>query len=109
MNTHTKPDYKTLYSDILSQINTSSKEQCMSLLQSKKQLSTLDIIELNQKIFGANNESKKHNQKYKSYTKQSILKILDFQKTHRLNNTQVALHYNVSRNTIAKWKKLFLI
>ena len=46
--------------------------------------------------------------KHRSYCKTTILKILDYQISHALNNTQLAQHFDVSRNTIAKWRRLFI-
>ena len=59
---------------------------------------------LNEIIFGKKTE----NQKFKSYKRSDILKILDYQKKYKLNNSQLANHFNISRNTVTKWKKMFL-
>ena len=104
-----KPNYKKIYTDILSQKYPEKKDKCISLLE-KQNLSALDIINLNEQIFGAGT-SKTHNnsnQRHRSYSKADILKILDYQKKHKLNNSQLALHFKLSRNTVAKWKKMFL-
>lgn len=55
----------------------------------------------NEIIFGKKTE----NQKFKSYKRSDILKILDYQKKHKLNNIQLAKHFKMSRNTITKYKK----
>ena len=102
-----KPDYKRIYSDILSKKYPEKKEECISLLE-KQSLSNLDIIRLNDKIFGRDNANKEFNQKYRSYQKSDILQILDYQKKYKLNNSQLANHFNISRNTVTKWKKMFL-
>ena len=34
--------------------------------------------------------------------------MLKYQEKHHLNNSQLALYYKISRNSVAKWKKLFL-
>ena len=104
-----KPNYKTIYTDILSKKYPEKKDKCIHLLD-KKNLSALDIINLNVQIFGART-SKTHNnsnQRYRSYGKSDILKILDYQKKYRINNSQLANHFKISRNTIAKWRKMFL-
>ena len=100
----TTPDYKRIYSDILLKKYPEKKEICTAFLE-KQHLSAFDVIMLNEKIFGTN-QSK--NQKLRSYRKSDILKILDYQKKNNLNNSQLANHFKLSRNTIAKWKKLFL-
>lgn len=46
-----QPDYKTIYSDILHKKPPEKKAECFPLLE-KENLSVLDIIELNKKIFG---------------------------------------------------------
>ena len=102
------PDYKLIFTDILDKKFPHKKEKCQILLK-KKNLSAMDIIELNNNIFNTpKGEKQSENQKYRSYSKSDILKILDYQKKHKLNNSQLALHLKLSRNTVAKWKKMFL-
>lgn len=82
-------------------------DACSSLL-SKEVLSVMDILELNRKIFGANLEiTSRQNQRLRSYSKSDILQILDYQKKNGLNNSQLSRHFNLSRNSITKWKKIF--
>ncbi|WP_291117411.1 helix-turn-helix domain-containing protein [Empedobacter sp. UBA7248] len=100
-------NYKTLYIDILNDLYPSKISVCQEILD-KKALTVLDILELNKLIFG--DEYKKNiqiNQKFKSYSRHDILLILDYQKKHQLNNSQLANHFKLSRNTITKWKKIF--
>lgn len=65
----------------------------------------MDILLLNNLAFG-----KKvctiENQKLHSYDENSIRVILKFQKNNNLNNTELAKHFKISKNTVAKWKKL---
>lgn len=101
------PDYHRIYSDIINKKHPEKKEECKAFL-SKKELSVLDIIELNTKIFGLPDRSTEtFNQKHRSYDTSAILKILAHQKTNKLNNTELAQHFKLSRNTVTKWKKLF--
>ncbi|RKT01488.1 helix-turn-helix domain-containing protein [Chryseobacterium defluvii] len=102
------PDYHRIYDDIITRKYPEKRMQCMHILK-KQHLSTLDIISINNLVFGENQESFVFNQKCRSYDKTTILKILDHQKEHQLNNIQLAKHFHLSRNTVAKWKKLFLI
>ena len=105
-----KPNYKKIYTDILSQKYPEKKDKCISLLE-KQNLSALDIINLNEQIFGAGT-SKTHNnsnQRHRSYSKADILKILDYQKDKKLNVTELARHFSISRNTIAKWRKIYIV
>ncbi len=74
----------------------------------KDSLDELDVLTISEKI-STTKKAKSENGKYRSYNKSTILKILDYQKTNQLNNSQLAKHFNLSRNTVAKWKKMFLI
>ena len=101
-------NYKQIYSDILDKKFPYKKEECRSLLQ-KKDLSAIHIIEINERVFGTTDkETNSFNQKHRSYSKSDILKILDYQKKYKLNNSQLAIHFSLSRNTVSKWKKIFL-
>lgn len=102
-------DYKILYTDIIAKKHPEKMRECDDLLN-KENLTVVDILLLNKTIFGKNKPSDfSLNQKFKSYSKQDIVQILDYQKKHTLNNTQLANKFNVSRNTITKWKKIFIV
>lgn len=102
------PNYKRIYTDILDQKYPHKKEKCTKLLN-KRNLSSINIIELNTIIFGIADQKTEHfNQRHRSYSKSDILKILDYQEEYRLNNCQLANHFKLSRNTVAKWKKMFV-
>ena len=105
-----KPDinYQQIYSDILDKKFPEKSLECYSILN-KRNLSAIDIIELNKKIFESNKEAEHVNQKYRSYNKSDIFKVLEYHKKHKLNNSQLALHFKLSRNSVAKWKKMFLL
>ncbi|WP_434981069.1 helix-turn-helix domain-containing protein [Daejeonia sp. YH14] len=96
-------NYKRIFIDIISQKFPEKKEICKTIAE-KKHLSGVDIIEINEKIFGNNAQ----NQRHRSYTKSDILKILDYQKKHHLNNSELSKHFGISRNTITKWKRIFV-
>lgn len=101
------PDYKKIYNDIIARKYPEKKEQCNSIL-TKQDLSFLDIIKLNSLLFDVKNrEVSISNQRHKSYDISAINEILEYQIKNKLNNSQLALHFKLSRNTIAKWKKLF--
>lgn len=100
------PDYKKIYLDILNTKYTEKISFCLPIL-SKETLSSTDITRLNEIIFGT--KENLYNQRHKSYNESAILEILNYQKKHKCNNSQLAKHFNLSRNTIAKWKKMFLI
>lgn len=103
----TQPNYKLIYTDIIDHKFPEKKKECEALLN-KKKLTVLNIIELNQKIFGTNKESEAQNQKLRSYSKSDILEILEYQKEYRYTNKQLANHFKLSRNTVTKWKRIFL-
>ncbi|QIY89492.1 helix-turn-helix domain-containing protein [Chryseobacterium gallinarum] len=107
MKKNSQPDYKRIYSDIIDQKFPHKKAECEALL-GKTILSAMDILELNKRIFNTkDHEIKKMNQKLRSYHTSDILRILNYQKNHSMSNSCVAQHFGLSKNTIAKWKKLF--
>ncbi|KMQ58904.1 transposase [Chryseobacterium sp. BLS98] len=102
------PNYKNIYSDIVAKKFPHKQKECETLLKMNR-LSFLNIIELNTIIFGTSDiQTENFNQKHRSYQKSDILKILEYQKKNRLNNIQLANHFKLSRNTVTKWKKMFL-
>ncbi|MDH6250917.1 hypothetical protein M2347_000644 [Chryseobacterium sp. H1D6B] len=102
------PDYKRIYSDIIEKKYPHMKDKCQSILK-KESLFVLDIIKLNTLIFGIKNkETMTFNQRHRSYDYKAIIEILNYQNNNKLNNTQTALHFKLSRNTVTKWKKTYL-
>lgn len=102
-----RPDYHNIYTDIINKKHPDKKEVCKFLLE-KEYLSSMDIIELNKKIFGLHDkQTEVFNQKHRSYEESDILQILNYQKKHKCNNKQLANHFKLSRNTVTKWKKMF--
>ncbi|WP_345203138.1 helix-turn-helix domain-containing protein [Chryseobacterium ginsengisoli] len=103
------PDYKRIYSDMIDLKYPEKKQICNHLLL-KNTLSTLDIIEISRILFDeSSTENSEFNQRHRSYNKSTIFQILEYQKKHNLNNSQLAKHFKLSRNTINKWKTQFLI
>lgn len=102
-----QPDYKKIFIDIIIKKFPEKITNCETILQ-KQKLSGLDILKLNSIIFG-HFEKMQENQKYRSYNKRTILSILDYQRKNNLNNTELARHYKISRNTITKWKRYFIL
>ncbi|HCC93955.1 helix-turn-helix domain-containing protein [Empedobacter falsenii] len=101
-------NYKALYTDIINDLYPDELSLYQDILN-KEQLSFFDISKLNRLIFlDKNRNNSKVNQKFKSYQEKDILFILDYQKTNKLNNTQLAIHFKLSRNTVAKWKKNYI-
>ncbi|KXH82796.1 hypothetical protein [Chryseobacterium kwangjuense] len=96
------PDYKKIYQDILRIKYPEKTEACKNILK-KRHLTSMDVVLLNEIIFGK--ESIISNQPHKSYDCDTIHEILNFQIKNQLNNSQLAKHFKLSRNTILKWKK----
>lgn len=103
-----KPNYKLIFSDIIEKKHSDKRAECLKLLE-KKELSFKDIIEINSKIFGPENQEAPSNKKFRAYNKKDIIHILKYQKENNLNNKQVAEHFSLSRNSIAKWRRQFVI
>jgi len=100
------PNYKNLYSDLINE-KYPNKKHLLKTLQYKR-WSALDVIIINNLIIDYEEKEKTHmNQKYRSYDKETIFNILDYQRKNNLNNTQLSKVFNISRNTITKWKRLF--
>lgn len=101
-------DYKKLYQDLITHKYPNKIEECRSILE-KNKIIGFDILMLQRKLSGNfTREDSISDQRYKSYDTSTIKKILLFQKNNNLNNTQLALHFKLSRNTVSKWKKLFI-
>lgn len=102
---NTGPDYKRIYQDFIA-AKCPEKKESVKVFLSQDSLSLSDVLKINRIIFF---DGSSENQKFKSYDKQAILEILNYQKKHQLNNRQLANHFKLSRNTVAKWKRMFLI
>ncbi|WP_294200521.1 helix-turn-helix domain-containing protein [uncultured Chryseobacterium sp.] len=101
------PNYKEIYKDIIIRKYPEKIKFCQKILK-KKTLSSLDIINLNHLIFGnPDKDTLVFNQKLRSYDEIAILQILADQKINNLTNTNLAKKYNLSRNTVTKWKRLY--
>ncbi|MFY1047161.1 helix-turn-helix domain-containing protein [Chryseobacterium sp. GP-SGM7] len=106
--TELRPNYKKIFEDIV-------EKKCPDRLQEfnhyfrKKSFTIMDVIDLNNKIFALKDrDTIIFNQKHKSYDRETILKILAYQEKEKLNNIQLANHFNLSRNTVGKWRKLYM-
>ena len=97
------PNYKEIYLDILKKKYPEKLDRCMPILQ-KSNLNSLDVVHLNEIIFGKETTIK--SQVHKSYDPETITEILNYQNKNRLSDSQLAKHFRISRNTVAKWKKM---
>lgn len=100
------PDYKRIYNDII-HLKFPHLKGKYHLELKKKKLSTLDVLDINAKIFGKpGKDTERINQRHRSYNQSDILTILNYQQKNQLNNSELALHFKLSRNTVTKWKKI---
>nr|WP_315034693.1 helix-turn-helix domain-containing protein [uncultured Chryseobacterium sp.] len=106
MKNSDEPNYRKIFEDILEIKFPDKKEVCHKILK-KKKLTHFDIIKLNDLIFEHEYNSFSINQQYRAYNYETILEILKYQVKNGLNNRELASHFMMSRNTIAKWKKCF--
>jgi len=100
------PNYKRIFEDIISRKCPEKYSLCEHLLN-KDEISAMDVLKLNDIVFGKNKYSESYNQKHKSYDSETINKILDYQKEYNLSNVAVSKHFNLSRSTVSKWRKIF--
>lgn len=104
------PDYKQIYTDIIEEKFPEKIDDIKIMRKIEGISSVIDIITLNKLIFGQPELLMEcENQKLRSYDQKSILNILEYQKKNKLNNTETANHFKMSRNTISKWKRVFKI
>jgi len=102
---HGKPDYIKIYTDLIELKYPEKRYKCQAIL-SKSSLSSLDIIDLERILFKSiDKEFDDFNQAHRSYNEKAILEILEYQDKNKLNNSEIARHFKLSRNTIARWKK----
>lgn len=101
----TAPNYVTIYRDLIKEKYPNKIKECEKIL-SKANLTALDVINI-ENIILQNRIKLQYNQKFRAYREHDILDILQYQKKHNLNNTMVARKFNLSRNTVAKWRKIF--
>ena len=99
-------NYTLIFRDILEKKYSWKREAILPLLECPN-LSAIEIIHINRQIFGINEEAEFSSHRHRSYSKSDIFEILDYQKKHQLNNSQLANHFKISRNSISKWKKYF--
>lgn len=103
------PNYKKIFSDLIEMKYPYKKKECTPILN-KVKLSQFDVLKLSNIIsenqIEANN---RFNQRHKSYNHESIQEILKYQEEYNLNDTETALYFKMSRNTLKKWKALNLV
>lgn len=103
-----RPFYNKLYADLIRDKYPEKQQDCNYYLQ-KENWTALDVIQVNELLFGSKQKKSDNmiNQKHRAYDQQSIKQILKHQLTNQLTNKEVSKIYGLSRNTIAKWRKVF--
>lgn len=103
-----RPNYRKLYADMIRDKYPEKVSECASCFE-KEEWTALDVIRINEKLFGSQKRKSdlKVDRAHRAYDIASIRDILAHQRKDRLNNKQLAVEYGLSRNTVAKWKKLF--
>jgi len=101
-----RPNYKKIYTDMIIRKYPEKESVCRSILE-KKDFSTLDVLAIEKLLFVKQKEKASFNQKHRFYDLETIKEILEYQQQKNLNNTELASHFKLSRNTVTNWKKNF--
>ncbi|MFT4223191.1 helix-turn-helix domain-containing protein [Dysgonomonas sp.] len=103
-----RPLYHKLYADMIRE-KYPDKEACCSSYLKKENWTALDVIQINAILFAKHHKQMEiaSDQKHRAYDKESVRQILHYQQVNGLNNKQLADKFRLSRNTVAKWRKLF--
>ena len=102
------PDFQKIYSEIIEKYYPEKEKECKFYLN-RADWSSLDVITVNNILFSqkSSREILEFNQKHRAYDEKTIKKILQYQQKNKLNDTQVSIHFKLSRNTLLKWKRTF--
>ncbi len=101
-----KPDFGKIFREMAEKKNIPKNQQ--ERIAEQKGWNSLDVIEINEELFAKDNkENIKFNQKHRAYDESSIKELLEYQQKHKLNNTEMMSLFKISRNTIARWKRIF--
>ncbi|ROH97483.1 hypothetical protein BCF50_2330 [Chryseobacterium daecheongense] len=102
-----RPNYNKIYHDMLKKEHPEKlKDPSIRRLLSKLH-TTEDILKFNDKLFTQSREKQQNNQKLKTYDKQTMLKLLQYQDKHGFSTSYMSKKYKISRTTITKWRKTF--
>lgn len=101
-----KPNYSKIYHDLLLAEHP-EKLKDKKIVDLLKNLNTSEeVIKFNNKIFEQSQQDVENNQKLRTYDKETMLKILQYQKKHSFSTSYISRKYKMSRTTIAKWSKI---
>ena len=108
-------DYKRLYLDYIDANDTLSnpvKKDLKSIIEGQQNddLSYRVLMQINT-VIRENVNTVRENmvgyKQYNAYDKEFIRYVLSYQKRNNLTNKDISLKFRMSRNTVAKWKRLF--
>jgi len=100
------PDYQKIYWDMILKQSPDRITEFSSFFE-KKKICVLDVLKINNTLFSnSDRETKMLNSRLVSYDETAIFEILEYQKKYNLSNAKIGEEFNVSRNTIAKWKRV---
>ena len=99
----TKPDYTRIYRDLVELKHPCKLERLKQFLK-KEALSFFDIINI-EKIINEDQFQSVFNQQHRSYSREDIKELLNYQKQNKLTDKDLGLQFKISRNTIHSWKK----
>lgn len=103
-----KPDYKQIYTDMINEKFPDKMSDPLVKNKLDHLLMAVDVLKFDRFIFGETDyNATGNNERLRAYDENSILNILNYQKKHKLSNTQTAIHFRLSRNSIAKWKTIY--
>lgn len=107
-NKENRPLYHKIYTDMIRDKYPDREENCRDYLN-KKNWTALDVIRVNMILFSKKQGHKEilSGQRHRAYDEESIKQMLQDQKENMLNNKELSTKYKLSRNTVAKWKKIF--
>lgn len=100
------PNYKKIFEDIITRKCPEKYSLCAPILN-KSEISSMDVLKLNDIVFGTNRASETMVQKHKSYDNDTIHRILNYQNENKLSNIEISRYFNLSRSTVSKWRKTF--
>lgn len=103
-----RPYYRKLYQDMIRNKYPEKEKDCSQILN-KEKWTSLDVLMIDKMLFVSNRKQSDiaFGQRHRAYDKQTIIEILDYQQKNELNNGQIANEFQLSRNTVTKWRKLF--
>ncbi|NML71784.1 helix-turn-helix domain-containing protein [Chryseobacterium sp. RP-3-3] len=94
------PNYQKIYEDL---IKFKGLEDYMTVPKLER---SIDIIKFN-KLISKQTVNEIVTRQGRSYDEDSILELLHYQIKYDMSNTQLALEFKLSRNTVARWKKIY--